>query len=129
MIASRRMPNPTSSDQKNPSPSGPRWRSPSFMRCSVARSVRNEPSMPEMPHIGFGHNITGNCTDVIRIGGACGAYYLVNMVGIRRMALRAGVVCAAVALMGLTTGLANAADDDWPTYHHSADRAGNAANG
>jgi outer membrane protein assembly factor BamB len=38
-------------------------------------------------------------------------------------------VFAAVAMLMLTAGIAHAADDDWPTYHHSADRAGNAAGG
>ncbi len=36
------------------------------------------------------------------------------------------VVCPLVALL---TARVHAADDDWPTYHHSADRAGNAAAG
>src|SRR5216684_2311392 len=43
--------------------------------------------------------------------------------------MRLGVVGAVVALLALTAGLANAADDDWPTYQHSADRAGVAAAG
>jgi outer membrane protein assembly factor BamB len=34
-----------------------------------------------------------------------------------------------VALAMTTSGVTLAADDDWPTYHHSADRAGNAAAG
>src|SRR5919199_3406008 len=34
-----------------------------------------------------------------------------------------------VALTMTTSGVSIAADDDWPTYHHSADRAGNAAVG
>ncbi len=38
------------------------------------------------------------------------------------------VVCAGFAIM-LISGTARAADDDWPTYHHSADRSGNAASG
>ena len=41
----------------------------------------------------------------------------------RRLALS-----VTLALM-MMTGVANAADDDWPTYHHSADRAGVAAVG
>ena len=43
-----------------------------------------------------------------------------------RRLLRLGV---AAALTIITSGTAAAADDDWPTYHHSADRAGNAAVG
>src|SRR5438445_4061493 len=34
-----------------------------------------------------------------------------------------------LALTIATAGVARAADDDWPTYHHSTDRAGNAAAG
>ena len=51
MMASRRIASPTSSDQKTPSPSGPRCRKVSFMRCRVARSVRSEPTTPLIPHI------------------------------------------------------------------------------
>src|ERR1700730_16712492 len=51
-------------------------------------------------------------------------YYLGSMIG---MGWR--VVDVAVALLVMTSGLAHAADDDWPTYHHSADRAGSAAGG
>src|SRR5436853_598941 len=38
-------------------------------------------------------------------------------------------MCLAAALLALNTSSPYAADDDWPTYHHSADRAGNAAVG
>ena len=31
--------------------------------------------------------------------------------------------------MALPWESAQAADDDWPTYHHTSDRAGNAASG
>src|SRR5712692_421459 len=51
------------------------------------------------------------------------------MIGIRRSVTRWRVVCAAALLLVLSTPLASADDDDWPTYHHSADRAGNAASG
>jgi polyvinyl alcohol dehydrogenase (cytochrome) len=41
------------------------------------------------------------------------------------------VVCLGLGLvlLALPWGSALAAEDDWPTYHHSADRAGNAAGG
>src|SRR5579859_5375952 len=51
MMANRRIASPTSSDQYTPSPSGPRWCNVSFIRSSVARSVRSEPATPLIPHI------------------------------------------------------------------------------
>jgi outer membrane protein assembly factor BamB len=38
-------------------------------------------------------------------------------------------VAATLLLGGSASGVAVAADDDWPTYHHTADRAGVAASG
>src|SRR3981081_3015815 len=41
-----------------------------------------------------------------------------------------GRACLALVLLAANWGTtAWAAEDDWPTYHHSADRAGNAAAG
>src|SRR5216683_1748601 len=40
---------------------------------------------------------------------------------------RGGFGCLVGLALALFWGTASAAEDDWPTYHHSADRAGNAA--
>ena len=45
------------------------------------------------------------------------------------MVRRWGFLCLAVWLFVLPWATAYAADDDWPTYHHTSDRAGNAASG
>src|SRR5258708_10955142 len=42
---------------------------------------------------------------------------------------RGGFGCLVGLALALFGGTASAAEDDWPTYHHSADRAGNAAVG
>src|SRR5437016_11313504 len=42
---------------------------------------------------------------------------------------RWGLACLLWLASALPWGTAFAADGDWPTYHHSADRAGNAASG
>jgi outer membrane protein assembly factor BamB len=84
-------------------------------------------SEPGMPSNGAGRRES----QAPRDSGASGVARSVRLACRQRVGLR-GALAAELLVLALilaSPGATSAADDDWPTYHHSADRSGNVAVG